>query len=390
MKKLLNYCRNLMLLSLCFAYLPIRGRAKKSSLPVRTFAVFHRGKLGDMVCATPVFRAIKKARPDARVIVFGDATNRAVVAGNEDVDEYVTIQKKAAMRNSKLLRNSHADHAILLTPGGEDLASLFLSGIPAIVVPKVRNGYSPYNTCFYRMLSTLAETAPHTMGSYAPREYLRLLEPSGIISDDVTKHLFFSENAVKKVGQFLEERGIVSAHGSKRARYVCVAPGAGNWVKRWPAERFGELIKRMVTDHGVNVVTIGGKGDKEAVQTVNEVIRDFSGRQLIHDAGGIFDIDELKALIARSAALIGVDTGPIYIAEAFGVPTVDIIGPVDEKEQPPRGDSHVNVIAPRKKPELYVLNAREYDVREAQRQVEDISVGMVAEAFSVLFPKNGI
>ena len=32
---------------------------------------------------------------------------------------------------------------------------------------------------------------------------------------------------------------------------------------------------------------------------------------------------------------ISVDTGPIYIAEAFNVPTVDIVGPVDENVQPP-------------------------------------------------------
>ena len=53
---------------------------------------------------------------------------------------------------------------------------------------------------------------------------------------------------------------------------------------------------------------------------------------------GLFSLDELKALIQRLSLFISVDTGPIYIAEAFDVPTIDIIGPMDENEQPPRGE----------------------------------------------------
>jgi len=37
---------------------------------------------------------------------------------------------------------------------------------------------------------------------------------------------------------------------------------------------------------------------------------------------------------------VSADTGPIYIAEAFNVPTIDITGPVNENEQPPQGEKH--------------------------------------------------
>ena len=70
----------------------------------------------------------------------------------------------------------------------------------------------------------------------------------------------------------------------------------------------------------------------------------------------------------------------MYIAEAFGVPTVDIIGPIDEREQPPTGEMHKIVkLESRASPELFVMNASIYDKNEARRQVELISVNMVKE-----------
>ncbi len=45
--------------------------------------------LGDMVCTTPVFRAIKKAYPNARLYVLGTRKNKELLEGNTDVDVYI-------------------------------------------------------------------------------------------------------------------------------------------------------------------------------------------------------------------------------------------------------------------------------------------------------------
>ena len=100
----------------------------------------------------------------------------------------------------------------------------------------------------------------------------------------------------------------------------------------------------------------------------------------IIDASEKFSIDELKALIAQAGLFISVDTGPLYIAEAFGVPTVDIVGPMDEREQPPIGEHHKVVVPPRTAAAIHIMNARVYDEQEARRQIEAISVEMVCEA----------
>ena len=103
------------------------------------------------------------------------------------------------------------------------------------------------------------------------------------------------------------------------------------------------------------------------------------------DSTGKLDIDTLKAVISKLNMFISVDTGPIYIAEAFNIPTIDITGPIDEREQPPRGEFHRNVIPPdRKKPELFVLNARSYNREEVLRQIESITPALVEREIDIL------
>jgi ADP-heptose:LPS heptosyltransferase len=386
MQKLYNKVGIFFVLILCYGYSLVCGAARGSRSSVngtashntKTLIIFHSGKLGDMVCATPIFRALKKSYPDCRVIVFGNAVNREIVAGNRDVDGYVVFARDAVMANVRLIKAFQADFACLLSPSFSNLASLFLSGIPVITSPKIEDGWSPYETKPYRMIRRLTLAVPHRMGSYAPREYLRLLEPIGIVSEDTTKHLSFSPVARAATDAFLAEHGVRSSD-----MVVGVSPSVGNAVKRWGADRFAELIQKITREYNAKIVLIGGKSDTEEIEAVIKAL-DADAVKSVIDAGGRFDIDGLKALISRLSVFVSVDTGPIYIAEAFDIPTIDIIGPMDEREQPPPGPKHINVVAPRKAPELHIMNARVYDEKEARRQVEAISVDDVMRAFCSL------
>ncbi len=96
-------------------------------------------------------------------------------------------------------------------------------------------------------------------------------------------------------------------------------------------------------------------------------------------------IEELKALIAALKLFISVDTGPIYIAEALGVATVDIVGPMDEREQPPHGERHRVVVAQRTQPAVHIMNASMVDIAEARRQTDAITPAMVLKAVEELW-----
>lgn len=366
--------RTALLLSLCFSRALFRGRAARLSNNPKKVAVIQLAKLGDMVCTTPMFRAVKEKYPDAKLSVIGNVINKELLTNNHDVDEYLVWSNESIFGMVREIRRGGIEALCITGPSTDALAVAYLAGVPCIVVPVVEGGVSPYETRAYKLLRRLVHTEPHHMGHYAPGEYLRLLEPLGIYTNDTTKHLAYSDEARKNADAFLY------THSLTEKNFAIISPSAGNKIKNWPADRFARVAEYLVS-RGLPVVVIGGRRD---VEEVTAMLRAVKNSENIIDALEKFSIDELKAIIARAGLFVSADTGPIYIAEAFGVPTVDIVGPMDEREQPPRGPHHVVVAAPREAPQLHIMNARLYDEREARRQVEAITVSMVTEAIAGL------
>lgn len=369
----------LFLLLRCLAGALWRGRAVAKPLEITAVVVVLTGKLGDIVCCTPVLRALRTALPKTRIIAVGGSVLKPLLADSALADECLDIGAEDIESRIKACR---ADAGIVTGPSFVSTALLYLAGIPLVVAARVEGGSSPSETRLYRILRWLIATFPYRMGAYAPRERLRALEPLGIVSDDTRKQLGFSLTGEARVANFF------SAHGIDQGRdfVVGISPTAGNKIKEWPVERFAAVADYLVERHGAKVIITGGKQDAPKVR---EMLAHMRTPAL--DASGAFDIDALKAFIARLSLFISVDTGPIYIAEAFDVPTVDITGPIDENEQPPVGSRHRVVTPPeRKRPEMFVLNACPHDAREARRQAESISVEVVVETIDALLRDTAI
>ncbi len=253
-------------------------------------------------------------------------------------------------------------------------ALLYLAHIRTIVAPRVVGGVS-MESRLYKVLAHLGIEVEHRIGQYAPREYLKALEPIGIVAEDTTKHLAHTAQAAARMQEY------IGPHAS--TRLVGISPAAGNRIKQWPPERFAAVANQLA-QRGFTIVVLGGKNDTKEVEAM---LAQLSPETKVLNLAGKISIDELKALMQHLSLFISVDTGPIYIAEAFGIPTVDIVGPVDEREQPPIGEKHVVLVPQRTKAELYVMNPYPKDPTEARRQTESITAQQVIEATDALIER---
>jgi heptosyltransferase-2 len=371
MRRFALFLRNAYLVALCYGYFLVRGGARRVPSSPKKILVMPASKLGDMICATPVFRAIKKTYPGCKVVVLGTNAYASLHDGNPDVDEYlVWDEKQAFFKGVKAIAEECADAAIILPPGFLAAASFFMAGVPCVVGPRVEGGYSPYQTRPYRMLWPLILTEAHAFGSYAPGEYLKLLKPFGIRESDTKKHLVFSPEAEKKIHDFYAQNDVVPGKDS----IVGISVSAGNDIKKWANKNFAEVAAAIAKEYHPKIVFIGSKGD---IPDIQETLSFLNKGESVINAAGLFSVEELKALISKMKLFISVDTGPVYIAEAFGVATVDIVGPVAEGEQPPVGRIHKVVVLERAAAEVHIMNARVYNLKEARRQIESITVDMV-------------
>lgn len=372
LKYMKNRLYNIRLLIQCLFFFFKRGMANKTpKLPPKTVLVAQLAWLGDMVCTTPVFYAIKQKYPKCRVIVVGEKRNDGLLSDNPDVDRYVIWENNFGAMQEKL-KTEKIDFACSVTPNFMVLVFFYLLGIPVIAVPEIKGGWSPYETISFRLIRHLVIKKVHTMGSYAPREYLRLLESINIFSDNTVKKLGYSNVAKDKIDLFIND-----LHLQNGAMLVAISPSSGNKIKNWPANRFAKVSDFLVEKYNAKVFLIGSKNDQKEVETMIQSAK--YGSSFINTLGK-FSLDDLKCFISRMNLFIAVDTGPIYIAEAFNVPTIDIVGAMDEKEQPPNGDIHRVIIDPtRKSPEIHIMNARVYNSDEARRQIECITTDTVVK-----------
>lgn len=127
-----------------------------------------------------------------------------------------------------------------------------------------------------------------------------------------------------------EERSVADQwweqhHGAELAPrgWFAVCSGSKWSSKQWPAERYLEVGRKLIEEHGLLPVIFGGGEDREL------------GRKLISHwrsglcAAGELTIRESAALLSQARFYLGNDTGVMHLAAAMGTPCVGVFSAID-------------------------------------------------------------
>ncbi len=106
-----------------------------------------------------------------------------------------------------------------------------------------------------------------------------------------------------------------------RRPFIAIAPGAHWPTKRWPAERFSELIAR-IGNAKWDIVLVGGEDDRETCDLI------AAGSAFpVHDLSGRLSLAQLAGALSQAALLVCNDTGVMHVAEAVNTPVIALFGP---------------------------------------------------------------
>ncbi|MGH9532053.1 MAG: glycosyltransferase family 9 protein [Terriglobales bacterium] len=121
----------------------------------------------------------------------------------------------------------------------------------------------------------------------------------------------------------------------KRGRYdyALLSPGVGWGAKRWLAEQYGEVAKRLAGE-GLWSFINTGPGEESLARKVEAASQGTAAR--ISCTVGL-----LIALTRRAKLFVGGDSGPTHLAAALGIPVVAIFGPTDPNRNGPYGTRSV-------------------------------------------------
>lgn len=284
--------------------------------------VYRACGIGDFVQVTPLLQQIRADLPDARITLFTSANVAGLLPGCPWIDWSVTF-------SSELLRGWRAR----------------LGGIP--IWWRIRRG-SPWDL--------LLSLEPHWRRA-AGSVLVRAARKGGFETEGWKPVRLFDERFI------LHPQGCNRGHASQwyldlwqrlaghadrgfgcDVHYllkpelgvppippdaVCLAPGAGNVItpaesKRWPRDCWLKLAG-LLRGRGFATVWLGGPEDAAA----------FSAAGLSDDFMGRLDLQQTAAVIRRSRAVIGSDSGLFHLALGLGTPAIGLFGPTNPQNTGP-------------------------------------------------------
>jgi len=154
-----------------------------------------------------------------------------------------------------------------------------------------------------------------------------------------------------------------------------LALGTGaNWIpKTWPAERYAELVRRLVGRggmlEGALVATVGSDDERAAARPVTAGL---PAEQVLDGFG--LPMPTAAAILEHCTLFVGNDSGMMHLAAASGARTVGLFGPTDDVLYAPWGHKGLVVRTPEKLPALLAQIRRDGEQRTlmASLAVEDV------------------
>ena len=141
---------------------------------------------------------------------------------------------------------------------------------------------------------------------------------------DLDPELFIDARARAEAAAVIDPQ---LASGAGPGPVIALAPIAHQPGKSWPADRWGELVRRLKAEprfDGWRFMLVGGPGDHPpAAPALAE-----AGDRAI-DVVGKGDILASAAAIDRADLFVGNDSGLMHVAAAAGRPTLGLFGPTE-------------------------------------------------------------
>lgn len=164
--------------------------------------------------------------------------------------------------------------------------------------------------------------------------------------------------------------GAHSSSPNYPAGYTILNPGAGWGAKQWPAERYGEVAKRLAAGLQLRSLINAGPGEDDLINIV-QAASDGAAQPISCSPIELIDV------IRNAHLFIGGDTGPMHLAAAMGIPVVAIFGPTDPARTGPFGTRSVVLRNPESRttlshqsaPDLAMLQISTDDVVRAANQL---------------------
>ena len=281
--------------------------------------------IGDLIMASPGFRAIRNGYPKAKICLLTSTDALPIARHYPTLDEVVPFPIRE-LRNHRChvlhvvkllwtLRKLKFDMAANLFRVASCWGALKMGLLFIALGAKSRIGHGQHGCGLF-----LTDAAPAK--TFTNRHVVEAIgdiaAQTGGVPDNQRIEIFWSAAAATKWDRFFR-----SLHGMIA---VGVHPGGDRETKRWPPERFASVASALLQRYGARIILLGGPAD---VPLAEGIARRLADSDCVTNLAGEVPLDELACLIRRLDLLVCNDSGPMHIAAATKTPLVAVFGPGD-------------------------------------------------------------
>ncbi len=284
--------------------------------------------IGDLIMTTPLLEVLKANYPKAQITYVAGTWSKAVAEHHPAVSNIIDCGTVGIpgryriaeyLRLARRLRNQHFDLAFVLDRSPMLTLLPWLAGAARRVGPdSLGRGFS------------LTDRIPVSTS-------LIHLEHEADIYLDLARALKLQMGHPHMRFVPTEEERQTVQRGERRQVAVFVGggsnPGMDLTAKRWPLERYRDIVSKLVHELNVQVLLIGGPDDAKLNQALVAGLDVPAGTVI--DLAGKTSFGQSAAQIEACMLFIGNDSSPMHLAAAVGTPVIAIFGPTSPQEYGP-------------------------------------------------------
>lgn len=293
---------------------------------------------GDVLLCTPLIRAARARWPDAELHVMLRGATGAVLEGNPDVDEIISMASGAGfLETMRLLVPRLRKYDLVISNAVSDRTTFY-----SLVLGRHRVSMVPARGSAWKGWLSHANVK-------VDEEHWHIMERTRLLGEAAgigVGHGIVNPSSPDSRDTLA---GLLGGDWQQRP-YVVIHPSASLPAKHWHKAGWKSVVDHFLRA-GLRVVVTGGPGEAE-----RSYIHDELGlaSMPVDSLAGRLQLADLAHLVAHGALFIGVDTLVSHMAAATGVPTVVLFGPTNPVKWAPWPFGHEATVSP-------------YDGRRSQR-----------------------
>jgi len=278
----------------------------------RALSRLHPGAQVDILVEPPCHELLRGAPGLSRVLVYGRGTTGAGERGDSPTESLLPNY----IYWMRLVRRERYDMVVDFMGNPRTAVLTRVSGAPLRAGP----GHVSHRWAY----SHLMRQPGHTC--YSALEKIRMLRSLGLKPDESEPIPCLSPDAPDLV---FAEKNLPAGE----AAWIALMPASRRETRRWPAEHYAALGRKLVESHAVRPLVLWGPGERALAERIAAGIGPSA---LLSPRTRT--LRELAGLLSRCLMAISNCNGPRHIATALGVPTLAIHGSSDPAAWNPPAD----------------------------------------------------